>query len=157
MSRTLSTAALASVNASSTGEVWLPLLKLEHSDWAEPVFLVRNTEAITHDGDEYSPFPFDVALPDEEAEQTTVVRWSAMNASNELVTLFRAVSGPIDGTLMIVLASSPDDIEIGPLSLQLRGFEYDAKTIRGSMVVEPILDAVFGARSMDNINAPGLF
>lgn len=157
MSRQISAPALASANASSTDEVWLAMVRLNHPSWDEPVRLVRNTVPIDHQGETYSPFPFDVALPDEEAEQLAVVNWVALNASNELVELFRSISGPIEGRIFLVLARTPDLIEVGPLDLELRAFEYDANTLKGTMVIEPILDAVFGAMSMDNVNAPGLF
>lgn len=157
MSRILSAPALASVNASSTDEVWLAMVRLDHPSWFEPVRLVRNTVQVEHQGETYIPFPFDVALPDEEAEQLAVVDWTALNASNELVELFRSISGPISGRIFLVLARTPDLIEVGPLELEMRAFEYDASTIRGTMVIEPILDAVFGSLSMDNVNAPGLF
>lgn len=156
MSRSISPAARASVNASSTAEVWLTLVKLTHSSFDEPVCIVRNTEAVTSNGTLYSPFPFDVNLPDEEAEQLTVVNWVALNASNELIEKLRGVTGKIDGTISLVLASQPDIVEV-TMDLEMRAFEYDAETINGSMTTEPILDAVFGTMTMDPNNAPGLF
>ncbi len=157
MSRSLSIAAKSSINDHSTDEIWLVLLKLEHDDWSSPIRLVRNTEAVTSNGDEYVPFPFEANLPDEEAEQVSVINWSALNASNELMDELRSVTGPIDGEIFWVLASDPDDVQIGPMTLQIRVFEYDAQVIKGTMVVEPIMDAVFGYKAMDNTNAPGLF
>jgi len=157
MTRNLSTAALASINAESTAEVWLPMVVLTHDDWPDPIRLVSNTEAITHQGAVYAPFPFDMTLPDENAEQTSVVEWVAANASNELLEQFRRVNGPINGAVFWIMASTPDQIEVGPFELQLRGFEYDSKQIKGSLVVEPVLDAVFGHRAMDGAHAPGLF
>jgi len=157
MSRNLSDVAMTSINNLETAEVWLAMVKLTHPDWTDSIRLVRNTEDVQSNGEVYSQFPFDVSLPDEEAEQTAVVSWVAMNVGAELIAAFRAVSGPIDGEIFWVLASNPDLIEIGPLELQMRGFEYDAATIKGSMVIEPVLDAVFGHRNMDTGNAPGLF
>lgn len=157
MSRVLSGNALASMHASETSEVWLAMVELDHRDWPTPIRLVRNTETIISNGDTYLPFPFDVSLPDEEAEQTAVVNWVALNASNELIEELRAVTGPIDGRVFWVLASDPDVVELGPLDLQIRVFEYDSEKIKGTMVIEPILDAVFGSLSMDGVNTPGLF
>lgn len=157
MSRTLSSSAVASINGSETAEVWLPLVELTHSDWSEPVRLARNTEDVTSNGALYLAYPFDISLPDDEVEQTAVVQWVAWNAGNDIVDLFRSVSGPVSGSIFWVLASSPDTVEIGPLNLQIRGFEYTATQIKGAMVIEPIMDAVFGDMSMDAINAPGLF
>lgn len=155
--RTLSADALASINAQETGEVWLPMVVLTHPDFVAPIRLVRNTVEITHNGDVFTPFPFDMALPDEEQEQNAVISWKALNATNELVEILRGVTGKVTGEIFWVLARNPDLVEIGPMTLEMRGFEYDAMNISGSMAIEPVLDAVFGSRAMDNTNAPGLF
>lgn len=157
MSRNLSTPAQASVNARETGEVWLGMIELTHADFSAPIRLTTDSVDVTHDGNVYQAFPFDITLPDEEAEGVPVVDWMALNASQELTAEFRSVTGPIDGSVFWALASSPDIIEVGPMELQLRAFEYDAEKMSGTLVIEPVLDAVFGSRSMDNTNAPGLF
>lgn len=158
MRTTLSAAGLASINAQETSEVWLPLVVLDHEDFADPVRLVANIEAVTHSGDVFTPYPFTIALPDETDDLgAAVVRWVADNVSLEILDELRAVSGPIQGSVFWVLASDPDHIEIGPFDLELRGFKYNDMTISGQMTIEPILDAVFGALSMDPKNAPGLF
>lgn len=155
--RQISGNALASINAHETSEVWLPLVVLTHDDWDEPIRIVRNLEPIVHQSETFLPFPFDVSLPDEDAESTSVIQWVAANASSELLELFRQVSGPISGSVFWIIASSPDDIEIGPFNLELRAFEYNATEIKGSLMVEPVLDAVFGHTAMNGSNAPGLF
>jgi hypothetical protein len=157
VTRNLSSAAWASISAPETSEVWLAMVILSHPSFSDDIRLVRNTQPVTHNGNEFMPFPFDIALPDEEAEQLSVVNWSASNVSKELLDEFRAISGPIEGQIFWVLASNPDLIEVGPLELQIRSFSYNAETISGTMVVQPILEAVFGSRLMDTANAPGLF
>lgn len=158
MTRTLSAAARASINAENTSEVWLAMVKLSHDDWAQDIRLVNNTEDVTHDGEVYEAFPFSVRMPDETDDGTLpVVQWAAINAKQELTEEFRSTVGPIDGVVFWVLASSPDTIEIGPMELQLRSFEYDSMYLSGAMVIEPVLDAVFGADNMDTVNCPGLF
>ena len=157
MRTTISTAGNRSLNASSTDAVWLAMVKLAHRSWSEKVRLVANTQEITHMGEVYNPFPFTISLPDEEQESNSVIQWAAANASQELLVLFKQVVGPISGEVFWVLAETPDHIEIGPFNLELRAFEYDASTISGTLVVEPVLDAVFGVRTMDTKNAPGLF
>lgn len=155
--RPLSGQATSSINASTTGEVWLPLVVLSHPSWDDPVRLVRNTQAIQHQGQTFQPFPFDISLPDEEAEQTAVVEWVADNVSRDLIALFRRVSGSIAVSAFWVLASNPDFIEVGPFDLELRAFEYDDMHIKGSLSVQPVLDAAFSSMSMDTKHAPGLF
>ena len=157
MARQLSNAAVQSINASETGEVWLALIELTHASFGSPIRLVRNNASIVHAGNTYSAFPFSVMLPDDEPEIVPVVRWVAYNVDQSLTTALRSVTGPITGKLSYVLADTPDIVEIGPMEMQMSGFEFDSLTISGNMTIEPVLDALFGSKRMDGGNAPGLF
>lgn len=156
MARNLSSAALRSINSNETDEVWLSCMHLSSDVWVEDVFLVRNTEDITSNGQIYRKFPFIVSMPDEEAEATAVVDFVAYNVSRDLTELFRSVTGPVSGKMFWVLASQPDTVEVEFVELEIRAFDFDSMTIKGSLVMEPVLDAVFGQRFMSNVNAPGL-
>lgn len=156
MPRIISDAAKRSVNASATGEVWLSLVELENANWAEPVRLVRDTTDVVSGGNTYLAFPFDISLPDEEAEQQSVVNFVAYTANSDLIAQIRSASDVITGRVFWVLASSPEVIEISFVELEIRVIDYDDKTISGSMVIEPVMDSLFGSRLMDNVNTPGL-
>jgi len=69
MPRTLSNAALASMNAQATGEVWLVLLTLSHPTLATPIRLVNNNEDVVSRGSTFLAFPFEVELPGEDPDQ----------------------------------------------------------------------------------------
>lgn len=155
--RELTPAAVAANNAQETGEVYLPMTVFTSDTWDDPVRFVRNGEDVTHQGDVFNSFPFDITLPDEGEESNGVVDWIAVNVGDELLDSIRALTGPLKGSVFWILASDPDNKVLGPYDLEIRGIEYDALKITGSMTVEPILDAVFGSMSMDGTNAPGLF
>lgn len=155
--RVLSPVFLDAINAQESGEVLLPLVKLSHADWASDIRLVPDWQELTHGGEIYSPFAFEVTLPDDEDQGIPVLRWSADNVSQELIVPLRSVTGKIDARVVWVLASQPDTVEAGPFDLAILSVEYDATTIGGTMSVEPILEEQFGWMTMTPKTAPGLF
>lgn len=157
MRSTLSEQMRAAMHAQETAEVILPLVTLSQAGWDEDIRIVPNTQPITHQGDEFQPLGFDVALPDEEAEGVPVISWVADNTDRNLVLALRTVTGAVEARIVWVLADTPDNIEIGPMEVEMRAAEYDASTIRGTMGVEPILEKQFGHMILNPKNAPALF
>jgi len=153
----LSPVFLSAINAQESGEVLLPLVKLSHDVWDDDLRVVPDWQEITHNGEVYSPLAFEVALPDDEDSGIPVLRWTADNVSQELIVKLREVRSPIAAYVVWVLASQPDVIEVGPLSLTIMAAEYDAFTIGGVMGIEPILEEQFGFKAMSPATAPGLF
>lgn len=148
---------LAAINAEASGEVLLPLMRFSHPDWDQDIRIVPDWRELTHQGEIYSPFSFEVTLPDDEDEGIPVLRWSADNVSQELIVEIRKVTGPISTRVVWVLASQPDTIEAGPFDLEVRAVEYTAETIGGTIGIEPVLEEQFGYLTMTPKNAPGLF
>lgn len=155
--RSLTTQMLSAIHAQDTGEVVLPLVTLNEASLAAPIRIVPNYTPITHQGDDYLPLAFEVTLPDEEEEGVPVVQWTADNVDRQLVAALRQVSGVVSATIVWVMASDPDTVQVGPLDVEMRAAQYNARTISGTMGVEPILDAQFGSMEMNTKNAPGLF
>jgi hypothetical protein len=153
----LSPVFLQAMHGQESAEVLLPLIKLSHASWANDIRMVPDWQELTHGGEVYSPFAFEVSLPDDEDEGIPVLRWSADNVSQELVVQVRKVTGPIAAQVVWVLASQPDSIEVGPFNLEIQAVEYDAEKISGTMGVEPVLEEQFGYLTMTPKMAPGLF
>ena len=157
MRTTLSTQMLAAMHAQSTGEVILPLVKLTQDAWDDAVRIVPNTQAVTHQGEVYEPLAFDIRLPDEEEGLVPVIAWQADNVDRRLVEAMRLVQGIVKAEIVWVLASQPDQIEIGPLEVEMRAAQYDAYQISGTLGVEPILETQFGYMIMTPKTTPALF
>lgn len=157
MRTTLSDATLEAMHSVSTSEVLLPLVKLSQADWADSIRIVPNGEPITYQSDVYVPYAFEIALPDEEAGGVPVLNWAADNVNRDITAALRAVKGTVDAQVVLVLASSPDHIEIGPTSLVLHGIEYDTFQLTGALGITPILETQFGVRTMTPKDAPALF
>lgn len=157
MRTTLSAQMLTAMHGEASGEVILPLVKLTQSGWDDAICIVPNWEAITHNGEAYQPMMFQIGLPDEQAEGVPVLNWVADNVDRRLVDAIRSVTGVVQARIVWVLASSPDHVEVGPLEVEMRAAQYDARQISGTLGVEPILETQFGHMVMNPKNTPALF
>lgn len=155
--RLLSPTFLAAIHGAESAEVLLPLVKLSHPDWPEDIRIVPDWNAITHQSEQYTPYAFQITLPDDDEVGVPVLKWTADNVSREIVMLMRGVTDKITARVVWVLASQPDTIEAGPFDVEMTAVEYDAQTLSGTMQVEPILDGPFGHMTMTPKTAPGLF
>lgn len=155
--RLLSPAFLRAIHGQESAEVLLPLVRLSHPSWADDVCLVPDWQPIMHQGQEYTPYAFEITLPDDDAEGLPVLRWVADNVGRDLVMLLRAVTDKISARVVWVLASQPDLVEAGPFEIEMTAVEYDAQTLSGTMQIEPILDEPFGYFAMAPKTTPGLF
>ena len=148
----LSTVALQSASAQETTEVWLELLEIDHADLATPFYLVNNTEAVTHDGQSYIAYPFNVRLSQDDGERLPKINLTIDNVDRTLVETIRTISDSPSVNYKVVLASQPDTIEIEVSDLVLREVEYDAFTITGTLFADDILNSRFPA---DTISLAG--
>tara|TARA_Y100000815_G_scaffold275364_1_gene313089 strand:+ start:2261 stop:2731 length:471 start_codon:yes stop_codon:yes gene_type:complete len=155
--RNLSDRLLAATYAQDSAEVFVPIVKLTHVQWADSVRWVRDTVALSHAGETYKPFPFDLALPEDKDEGFPVLRFTAQNVTREIIRQMRKVRNEVLGEVSWVLAATPDVVEMGPFEVQITGIEYDALTINGVMTIEPILEEQFGFLEMTPSVCPGLF
>lgn len=144
--RTLSAAARAAIYAAQTDQVFLQLLELDHADLVSPLRFVSNTESVVHDGNTYLPFPFLVDLPDDKEGQITSARLTVDNVDRQVVTAIRSIETAASVTFLVVLASSPDTVEAGPLVFTLRNVSYNAQQVQGELIYEERL----------NLEVPGL-
>ena len=157
MSRTLSLAARKAVNAQETDEVFLLLLTLDHEDITEPVRVVNNTVDIVSQGETYIAYPFEIALPDEDAESVARVTLRIDNVDREIVKSLRSISSPLSVGLEVVMAASPDTVEAGPFNMTLVSAEYDALTVTGELAFEDVLNEPFPGHAYVPSDYPGLF
>lgn len=148
---------LEAMHAQDSGEVILPLVKLTQADWDDEIRLVPNYEPITHLGQVYDPLAFEISLPDEEEGGVPVVEWRADNTDRRMVEALRAVDGVVNAEIVLIRASEPDVIEVGPLKVEMRAAQYNDRQISGVMGVEPILERPFGHMALTPKNAPALF
>ncbi len=133
MSRQVSAAARAAMFAQETGEVFLELIEISHADLAEPMRFVYNPVAIVHDGHAYQPAAFRYEAPADVEGQARSARLSIDNVNRAVVVVIRSLTSPPTIVAKLVLASSPDVVEVGPYEFLLRNVSYDAATISGEL------------------------
>lgn len=149
--------ATASLYAQETGEIWLPMLQLTNAAWTGSEHLVSNIEPITHQGQVYEPFAFDVSAPSENENGDSSMAFVAENVSQTIMQRLRSASGPVDAVVFFVMASDPDTIQAGPFSAQIRAVTYDGQKVSGTMRAYPVMDEPWQNTLVTAADFPGLF
>lgn len=137
----LSSVAIQSAQALETSEAWLLLMEIDHTDLAEPFYLVNNTDLIIHNGVDYLAYPFNVILSQDDGEHLPKVRLTIDNVDRALIETIRSISDSPSVNIKLVLSSQPNTIELEISDLILREVEYDAFTITGTLYADDILNS----------------
>jgi len=160
MARTLSSAALASMLAQSTGEAYLTLLNLSHSEFPSGSFyFVNNPVAITSNSQIYSPFPFQLTLPDDSEDAGPRAQLQIDNISREIVQYVRSVDGAerIGVAFSVIMSSEPDTLIADYSGFELRNISFDAMALTGDVSLASFLDEPFPSDKFTPNLFPGLF
>jgi hypothetical protein len=156
MARTLSSTAIASQNAQETGEVWLVLLTISHADLATPIRVVNNNEDIVSRGLTFQAFPFEIVLPNEDPDQPPKAYLRIDNVDRSVIAAVRGISSTPSVTIEVILASAPNNVEIGYSGFSLRNVTFDVAQIEAELLFESIFGEPITA-SMTPSRFPGMF
>jgi hypothetical protein len=157
MSRTISAAAKAAAFAQQTDQVYLALLVIEHDDLSAPIRVVNNAADVVSGGETYTAFPFDITLPSDADDSIPHATLTISNVDRTVTEAIRTISGAPTVTISVVLAASPDTIEVGPYEMTLRNVSWDANTVSGALASEDVLNEPFPGEFMVPDTFPGLF
>jgi len=113
-----------------------------------PYRLVNNTANVSHMGNEYTAYPFDIVFASDDGQKLPEVKLTIDNVDRSLVEAIRGLQEPPAITLKLVLASQPDTVEITISDLILRAVTYDAYSISGTLYAEDIMNSRFPAESI---------
>lgn len=155
--RSVSAELLAAMNAQETGEVLLFLLTINHADLIEPLRFVNNNTAIVSNGATYSPYWFDLQLPDDSSGGISSVRLTIDNIDRQIALVIRSITTAATLDLSLILASAPDDLELTLSGLTLRNVEFNAATVSGELIFEERLSNQYPKDLFTPQNFPGLF
>ncbi len=137
MSRTLSSALEAAVYSRESSKVALFLLEITHADLPAPIRVVCNHTAITSGGNVYSPYYFEIQLPDDTEEVISgTVKLVIDNTDRAIVEAIRSIDTPATVNLYLVAADTPDTVEISLTGMKLRNVSYDFANVSGDLVYE---------------------
>lgn len=156
--RQLSQAALQAVLAQDTAEVFIPILKITHPDLASPILLAFNTETVHRSDGDYLPYPFQINIPEQSDSEAPTVNLTVDNTDLTVNDAIRSLVGLPTVTFSIVLASSPDTVEVGPFELSLQNATATSQTITGTLGFEMgIFSQQVPAQTYVPPTSPGLF
>lgn len=158
MPRDISANMRAAAYAEQTGEAVITLLTLSSPTWPVPIRVCDAGETVVSRSEEYSHFPFKLERPGEDGEAPPTASLTIDNVDRRIVEAVRQLTGDLTVTVETVLASDPDAVEEGPISVVMRNVEYDASTVRGDLYPEEdLLNEPCPADSYTPGRFPGLF
>ena len=157
MSRSVSATFRSAAYARETWAVFLMLLEIDHSTLDDPIRVVNNQADITSGGNPYTAYPFQIDLPQDDPDELPSVRLTIDNCSREITAGIRALTSAPTVTLSVILSTSPNTIEAGPIVFSMQDVSISATTITATLVGEDILNIKYPADSITPANFPGLF
>lgn len=167
MSRTISLTFRTAMNAEETGEVPVLLLTITHEDLPSPIRLSSDpTARLSTDpllygtvsrGNQFLFLPFSAILPDDKDESPPQARLVIDNVDRQMIPVLRSTSTPAKVMMEMVLASSPNAVEIQFPELDLVSADYDAQSITISLQVDALMTEPYPADSLTPSYFPGLY
>lgn len=140
-----------------TGEAFLALLTLDHTDINPAIRAVNNTEDVVSRGDTFVAYAFDLILPESSAEAPPRARLVIDNVSQEIAQAIRSITSAPSVLIEIIRASVPDTVEVALPLFYLRDVKWNAMQVSGELVVEDLMTEPFPALQFTPAHFPGLF
>ena len=161
MSRIVSAAALQAMLAQQSGQVFLTCLSIQPPSGTTafaPIYLVDDLNPLVRTDATYQPFPFKLHLPDDDDSKIPQVTITIDNIDRSITEAIRTVPGLPIVEFFVVLASSPNTIEVGPFNFSLLSANYNALTITGTLgYEEDFLNQQVPGDLYTPTNSPALF
>lgn len=157
MPRPLSAAAARAIVARETAEVFLACLTIS-GPGLDTLRAVNDTQPLVRTAGTFHPYPFEAVLPEDTDSASPTVQLRVDNIDRQVTRALDEYQAVPQVTLEIVLASSPDTVEMGPFEFALLQVDYDALVITGTLgYEEDFLNQAAPSQSYSPTNSPGLF
>ncbi|HEY9081347.1 DUF1833 family protein [Magnetovibrio sp.] len=129
-------------------EVFLTCFTVTHPELAQPLRMVSNTEDIVRNTKTYVAMPLEVGLPDDDPDRPPRVPVSIENwgegdlsrlspedqaAFKTPMEVFDTFVDPPEVDLEVIMASAPDEPEMGPIRMQFTSVEIGEAMIDGEL------------------------
>lgn len=157
MPRTLSGNALAAIFTQHTEEAFLLLARFRHEPTDETYYAALNTENVVSNGVVHTATWFEIQFPEVGNRAPQGCQVSIDNVDLRLVGLLRTITQPLQVRLQVVLASTPDVVEMEFEDLVLREANWNVSKITGRLVSEDPLNQVYPAHLYEPRSFQGLF
>lgn len=149
-SPTAAVSATQEMSAASTDTAWLVLLTLSHEEMASEIRVTSDGVPTLSRGYNYSPFPFDIILPDDVEGQPPQAQLRIDNTTQEIIAELRNLTTPPLLTVEIVRSISPDIVEYGWVGLRWTASSYDKNVITGTLTVDDLAKEEFPYMTFDS-------
>lgn len=146
------------VLSTSSSEVPLFLLEINHSGLSQPIRVVNDTQDLTSNGFLFVALPFRVSLPEDLDKNQPIATLSVDNIGRELTQWLEASNGGEGATcrMMQVLRSVPNTIE-WEITMDLRNLSVNITEVTGELSFEDLLGRPGVTITYRPDIAPGLF
>ena len=148
--------AVGELSAERTDTAWLVLLTLNHPDLAAPIRVTSDGVSTVSAGNVFSPFPFEVILPDDVVGRPPQAQLSIDNTTQEVIAAVRGLTSPPKLTVQIVRSTNTDVIEYQWIGLEWSNSSYDKNVITGTLTFQDITKEEFPYETFDG-RFQGLF
>lgn len=132
----LTSAAVTELSAEEVKNAWIVLLTILHDDLQAPIRMTSDGAPTIHDGYVYTPFPFELSLPDDVEKQAPIAALRIDNTNQQIIADLRGLEAAPRINIKIVRSADPNVIEREYDGLELRGESYDVGSITGKLTVE---------------------
>jgi hypothetical protein len=151
----LSAAATPLVQATSSEIVFIALLTFSLPGYPT-LRLCNNSVDVVSRGETFLAFPFQVSMPNEDAERLPQVQLRIDNVSGEIIEYLRALTMPPTLLLEVVTNVNWDVVEKSVGFLMLHQIGYNAIEVTGTLILDNFLTRQFGS-IYDPVQFPAIF
>jgi hypothetical protein len=152
---TLSNAAIFATNAQETGAVFVHLVELSPPGQLVQRYCDQHA-AVTSGGVTYQPLAFQIRLADQVEGGIPSVEFRCDDALRAVSRAFRAAAGRVPCTVRIVLADTPDIVEM-QIDGSIAAVSYGDGTVTGQITQTTVDEEAFGEMTFTPGAFPGLF
>lgn len=158
MSRdTISLSLRQALCSQETAEVVIALITITSDDLADPIYLSLDAKETVSRGNTYLPVPCNLTLPLDAEGRPTEAKFQMDILDQELAEEVMALETSPDFLLEIVLASTPDTVEIAWAGFQLSDVSDDALVMEGTLTVQQYFQQAYPSWTFTPVEFPGLF
>lgn len=157
MSRAVSLQALVALWAQQTNEAIIPLLTITHPEMEDTLRFALNPVDFVSRGETFLAFPFDLQAPSDSADRPPQGNLAVSNIDRRMAAFLEGVITPPQVDLEIVLASTPDTVEVAWLGLELQNPKYNLGRIEGLLQFQKTENEGFPKGILSPSYFPGMF
>jgi hypothetical protein len=157
MSRNLSVTFVETIQALATGDAAIFLLTISHPSFAETIRVCNNRTDMTSRGNLFRALAFDISLAIDDSKTLPSMALTLDNVDRNLIREIRELPDGPDFLMELILASNPEQVELGFPEMTVSAITYDANTIRTNVVVSDMLNRKYPRGTATPASNPGMF